>query len=265
MTTTTPQIRPATRSAFAPVLRSWVKLTAVKSKLFLREPIALFFNLCFPVLVLLLYGFIWGNEPDDYFSQDFGYIDMMTPALAGLIIATVAFMTIPVATASDREQKLLRRYQVTPMRPIVYFTADVSVYFGVALVGAALLIVVAKLVFGLRFGGDWVAVLAGFTLSLLAFISIGYIIASLAPTSKLAQVVGMVLFFPMMFLSGTAIPLMAMPPNVQEIANWLPLTHVVYLLQDIWLEDAWNSLSGLILLGVLAVGTAVSTATFRWE
>ncbi len=56
-----------------------------------------------------------------------------------------------------------------------------------------------------------------------------------------------------------------MPPGVQEFANWLPLTHVVYLLQDIWLEDAWNSLSGLILLGVLAVGTAVSTATFRWE
>ena len=117
----------------------------------------------------------------------------------------------------------------------------------------------------LRFDGDWVAVLAGFTLSLLAFISLGYIIASLAPTSKLAQIVGMVAFFPMMFLSGMTIPLMFMPPGVQEFANWLPLTHVVYLLQDIWLEDAWNSLSGLILLGVLAVGTAVSTATFRWE
>ena len=57
----------------------------------------------------------------------------------------------------------------------------------------------------------------------------------------------------------------ALQSGVQEFANWLPLTHVVYLLQDIWLEDAWNSLSGLILLGVLAVGTAVSTATFRWE
>ena len=229
------------------------------------SPNALFFNLCFPVLVLLLYGFIWGNEPGGYFSQDFGYIDMMVPALAGLIIATVAFMTIPVAPASAREQKLLRRYQVTPLRPIVYFTADVSVYFSVALVGVAFLILAAKLFFGLRFDGNWLAVLAGFTLSLLAFISLGYIIASLAPTSKLAQIVGMVVFFPMMFLSGMTIPLMIMPPGVQEFANWLPLTHVVYLLQDIWLDGAWNSLSGLILLGVLAVGTAVSTATFRWE
>ena len=265
MTTTTPQIRPATGSASASVLRSWGKLTAVKFKLFLREPIALFFNLCFPVLVLVLFGFIWGNEPGSAFRPDFGYIDMMTPALAGLIIATVGFMTIPVATASDREQKLLRRYQVTPMRPILYFTADVSVYFSVALVGVALLIVAAKGFFGLRFGGDWALVLAGFTLSLLAFISLGYIIASLAPTSKVAQIVGMVAFFPMMFLSGMTIPLMAMPPGVQEFANWLPLTHVVHLLQDIWLDGAWNTLSGLILLGVLAAGTAVSTATFRWE
>ena len=265
MTTTTPQIRPATGSASAPFLRSWGKLTVVKMKLFLREPIALFFNLCFPVLLLLLFGVIWGNEPDGYLSQDFGYIDMATPALVGLIIATVAFMTIPVATAGDREQKLLRRYQVTPMRPIVYFAADVSVYFGVALVGTALLILTAKLGFGLRFGGNWAGVLAGFTLSLLAFVSLGYIIASLAPNSRLAQIVGMVVFFPMMFLSGMTIPLMAMPPGVQEFANWLPLTHVVHLLQDIWLDGAWNTLSGLILLGVLAVGTAVSTATFRWE
>ncbi len=43
---------------------------------------------------------------------------------------------------------------------------------------------------------------------------------------------------------------MAMPPGVQEFANWLPLTHVVHLLQDIWLDGAWNNLSGLILLGV---------------
>ena len=74
--------------------------------------------------------------------------------VAATVSPAVAFMTIPVATASDREQKLLRRYQVTPMRPIVYFTADVSVYFGVALVGVALLIVAAKLFFGLRFDGN---------------------------------------------------------------------------------------------------------------
>lgn len=247
-------------------LRSATKLTFVQFKLFLREPMAFFFNLAFPVLILLLFGIIWGNEPgSSFFSPVYGYIDAQTPALAALIIGTVAFMTIPIATATAREQKLLRRFQATPMRPLVYLISDVLVNFAVALTGMILLVVVARLVFGLRFGGSWMALFAGFTFAALSFIAVGYLIASLSPTSRVAQVAGQVIFFPMMFLSGAAMPLQIMPAGVQAAAQWLPLTHVVRLLQDLWFGAQWNTTALLVLSGMLIVGTAVSLFTFRWE
>ncbi len=247
-------------------LRSAAKLTFVQFKLFLRQPVAFFFNLAFPVLILLLFGAIWGNEPgSSFFSQEYGYIDMQTPALAALIIGTVAFMTIPIATATAREQKLLRRFQATPMRPVVYLISDVVVNFAVALLGMILLVVVARLVFGLRFGGSWATLLAGFTLASLGFIAVGYVIASLSPTSRVAQVVGQVIFFPMMFLSGASMPLQIMPPGIQSVAEWLPMTHVVHLLQDLWFGGQWNTTALLVLGGMLVVGTLVSVFTFRWE
>jgi len=256
------------QSRFGPAdaLRSAAKLTFVQLKLFLREPVAFFFNLAFPVLLLLLFGVIWGNEPgSSFFSPAYGYIDAQTPALAALIIGTVAFMTIPIATATAREQKLLRRFQATPMRPVVYLIADVIVNFAVALTGMILLVVVARMVFGLRFGGSWMALFAGFTFAALSFIAVGYVIASLSPTSRVAQVAGQVIFFPMMFLSGAAMPLQIMPASIQSVAQWLPLTHVVRLLQDLWFGGQWNTTALLVLSGMLVVGTAVSVFAFRWE
>ena len=46
---------------------------------------------------------------------------------------------------------------------------------------------------------------------------------------------------------------------------WLPLTHVVHLLQDLWFGIGWNWQSGLVLLGMLVAGTVASAALFRWE
>lgn len=250
----------------ATMVRSYARLTSVQFKRFLREPIALFFTLVFPLLLLLLFGFIWGNETGSPFAPPgYGYIDTEVPALAAIVIGNVALISIPNITAADRRRKLLRRYHATPLRPLAYFAADVSVHFGATSSGMVLLIIVAKLVFALRFGGSWLAVLGGFTLSTLAFVAVGYLVTSLASSDRVALALGMALYFPMMFLSGAAISQEIMPQSVRQVAGWLPLTHVVRLLQDLWFGHGWNWGSGLILLGMLVAGTAVSAALFRWE
>ncbi|MCO6450158.1 MAG: ABC transporter permease [Caldilineales bacterium] len=247
-------------------VHSFRKLATVQFKLFAREPLAFFFTLVFPLLLLLLFGAIWGNEPgSSNFSSQYGYIDAQVPALAALIIGTVAMMSIPVATATAREQHLLRRFRATPLRSSVYLAADVAVYFLVALAGMAVLIAVATVVFDLRFGGDWGALLLGFTLSALAFIAVGYLIAGLAPTARSAQVVGQVIFFPMMFLSGAAMPLAIMPDTIQQVSQWLPLTYVVRQLQSLWFGTGWDMTAVVVLIVMLAVGTALSVRVFRWD
>jgi ABC-2 type transport system permease protein len=174
---------------------------------------------------------------------------------------------IPVETASSREKGVLRRYRATPMRPLTYFLASVTVNLLMALTGMVLLIVLGKILYGLRFNGNWWSVLAGFMLSALAFFAVGYVIASLAPTSRMAQVIGQVSYFPMMFLSGAAMPREIMPEAVRQVSDVLPLTQVVTLLQGLWMGEAWSEqLTAVIFLLVLLVGGAlVSSRVFRWE
>jgi ABC-2 type transport system permease protein len=244
------------------------KLTVIQFKLFLREPVAFFFSLAYPALLLLLFGFIYGNDPaPEFWGRYFGTVDASVPAYGGIIIGTVAFMGIPIDTTVNRENGVLRRYRATPLHPAKYLLANILVYMMVALLGMSFLILIGKLVFGLRFAGSWLSVLAAFVLCSFSFYSLGYLIASLAPTARIAQTVGMVIFFPMMFLSGAGMPLQLLPENLRQVSNYLPLTYLVRLIQGLWFGDPWQDLwlPTLIMVGLLLVGTTASARLFRWE
>jgi ABC-2 type transport system permease protein len=240
--------------------------TWTQGKLYLREPLATFFTILFAPLLLVLFGLMYGNEPKDMFGG-LGSMDVAVPAYLGIIIVTVGLISLPIKTSANRELGILRRYRVTPLRPLTYIVADVTSYWVMALVGVVVLVIVAKLAYDVRFEGDILSVLAGFTLSTLAFLAIGFVIASFAPSARVAQTVGMVLAYPMMFLSGATIPYEALPPTVQRIADFLPLTYVVRLMRGLWVGDPWSDLwlEVAVLTGILIVCGAISARFFRWE
>lgn len=194
-------------------------------------------------------------------------MDVSVPAYIGLIIVTVSLMSIPIGAATSRERGILRRYRATPLRPTAYLVANVLVYFVMTLLGVLLLILVGKIGYNVRFKGNLLSVMAGFSLATLSFFSLGYLLASLAPTARIAQTVGMVTAFPMMFLSGATIPLEVMPANIRNLAKFIPLTHVVILMKGLWFGEAWGEhlMEISVLVGMLVVGVAVSARTFRWE
>ena len=129
----------------------------------------------------------------------------------------------------------------------------------------ALLIVAASLFFGLRFAGNWFAVTAAFVFCTVSFVAVGYLIAGLAPTSRVAQVAGQLIFFPLMFLSGATIPLQVMPDGVRQAAEWLPMTQLVLLLQGLWFGQGWNLPALAMMAVLLVVGALLATPAFRWE
>ena len=247
-------------------MRSLWKMTLIEFKLFLREPMAAFFTLAFPLMMLFIFGSIYGNEPTDFFGGR-GSVDVSVPAYMAMIIGTVGLLSIPITISNYREYGILRRYRATPLRPYVILFATVLVNFVMTFLGVVLLIVAARLVYGLRFDGNALLVLVGFVLAALSFFSLGFVIASLSPTARVAQVAGMVVFYPMLFLSGAAIPQEVMPEGVRDLSRYLPLTHVVRLFQGVWFGDSLSEhlIEIAVLAGVLVVGTIIAAWTFRWE
>ena len=248
------------------VTRGLVPMMVVQAKLYLREPVATFFTIVFAPMLLVLFGLIYGNEPKAIFGGR-GSMDVSVPAYIGLVIVIVGLIGIPVQTATNRELGILRRYRVTPLRPLTYLIADVVAYYLMALTGTVILIVVGTLAFGVHLHGNILAVLAGFTLCALSFFALGYLLASLAPSARVAQTVGMVLAYPMLFLSGASLPLELLPSGLRRVANLIPLTYVVKLMRGLWFGEPWTSLRlDIAVLSVLLVAAAaISTRVFRWQ
>jgi ABC-2 type transport system permease protein len=235
-------------------MRSLSKMTWMEAKLFLREPVGAFFTLVFPLMFLFLFGSISGNEP--------------TPMFGGQrTIGTTGLMSITITMATYRENGVLRRLRTTPVSPLVVLAAQVIVVFAMTSLGMLLLIAAGKLVYQVGFEGNTFSVLAGFVLSSLSFFGIGFILAGTMPTARSAQTAGMVLLYPMMFLSGAFFSIELLPAAVQKASLLMPLTYVVNLLRGLWTGQPWGD--HLLDVGVLALmlvlGTIVSVKTFRWE
>ena len=239
----------------------------MESKLFRREPMALFFTLAFPVLLLLIFGSIWGNAPVKTNFGSLGYISLSLPGFIGMIVATSGLLTLSASTASYREIGFFRLLRTTPLTPCSVLLGQVATLFLVTIVGVILLVTVAVAAWDAPLAANPVALIFAFCEGCLAFYSFGFLLAALVPTVRSVQIVSMALFFPMLFLSGAAFPSALLPPGIRAAAQFLPLTPLVSLFNGAWFGgETATFLRNAVAIAVFAsVNLVLISRTFRWD
>jgi ABC-2 type transport system permease protein len=245
-------------------MKALTKMTWVELKLKLREPVGTFFTFVFPLLLLFLFGSIYGNEPTPFLGGR-GSVDNSVPGYIAMIIGNTGMIGLPIALSLYRENGILRRFRATPLTPITVLGAQVAVNLAVSLIGMVFLVAAGVFLYDLALPAAPLGALLGIIIGGLSFLSVGFVLASLMPTATAAQAAGMALYFPMLFLSGAALPRQILPQTLVDFSRFLPLTYVVDLLQDLWFGNGWNVTALLVLLGIMVAATAVSIRTFRWE
>ncbi len=247
-------------------MRGFGQLVLASMRLYLREPITAFFTLAFPPLLVLLFGAMYGNDPSSLFGGR-GSMDVSMPAYTALVVGAVGLMTIPTATSAQREQGVLRRYRATPMSPMAYILADVTTNLIMTVLGMACLVLAGRLIYHVHFEGSLLSYGAALLLGSLAMFSVGYLIAALAKNARMAQVIAMAVFYPMMFLSGAGMPIELLPETLRKVSLALPLTYTARLLRGMWFGEPWRGhlLEVGVLSGILVLAAALSARFFKWE
>jgi ABC-2 type transport system permease protein len=252
--------------ASAPVGPAFGRLLSVQSKRALREPAAVFFMAAFAPLFILVMGVIFGNDPRPEFENT-GFVESNLPGFTSIVIAIAGFLMIPVDVITQRESGALRRFRATPLRPGLYIAADVVVRFAILLLSISAMFTIGVLAFDSRFDGNIVSVMLAVTLGIFAFLAVGYALAAVLPSPGAAQGMGQILTYPLIVLSGGAVPLDAQSDGVRDISQFSPLTQMVELLKSLWEGGSWseNWVPLLVLTGLLIAASAVAARFFRWE
>jgi ABC-2 type transport system permease protein len=243
-----------------------LKMVWLEIKLFVREPITLIFTLALPLMILVVLGGIFRGHPIEK-GQYVGIkmMDYYIPGYVGLVLAAIGLISLPVHLANYRERGILRRFRASGVREWTMLAAQSLVSLFIAILGAVLLYILGAYGYHVRFPVSLGDVALVFFVSAVAFSALGMLLASVLPTARAAQSVGLLLWFVMLFLSGTDGPLELMPPNLLAVGKALPLYHVVIPMVDAWNGYGINA-TQLLIVGAIGMGSILITLrVFRWE
>jgi ABC-2 type transport system permease protein len=245
------------------MLKGFWTLSWVETKVFVREPMGVIGTLIIPVILFVVLGRSFGfRDPAAARLPPFNLA-----ILSALFIAINAVLSLVAIISIYREGGILKRLRATPLSPVTILGAHVFVKLGFTVIGLGLLMLAGRQAFPGAMRVNVPSFAAAVLLGTASILSLGFVIASIVPTARFAQPIGASLLYPMAAFSGLFFPLERMPVFVRIVANGLPTTHAVALMQGVWDGSGWGAhLGDAAALVIIAAGcVALSTRVFRWE
>jgi imidazolonepropionase-like amidohydrolase/ABC-type multidrug transport system permease subunit len=226
-----------------------------------RSRTAIFWMTAFPIGFLLLFGFVMAR----------GDARMMAFMMPGLLTTTLLSGTlfgVALPLVQQREIGLLRRLRVTPVPAAAVAIAHGVTAIMTGLISLIVLMLLGRAIFGMQMAGSWPALVGVYLCGACALVPLGLLVGSTARDIRTAPAIANLIFFPMMFLSGSAIPFAVLPEGAQRFARMLPTaylneTYSGVIVRGEGLSTLAGSLAVLFAIGI--VGTVLTSMLFRWE
>jgi ABC-2 type transport system permease protein len=185
----------------------------------------------------------------------------IVPGLMGVILTMTMIMQTGLAMTRERERGTMENLLATPVRPFEVMTGKIVPYILVGYIQVTLILLAARLIFGVPILGSIVLLYTVVLAFIAANLSVGLMFSTVAKNQMQAMQMTFFFFLPSMLLSGFMFPFRGMPEWAQNVGSLLPLTHFLRMVRGILLKG--NGLLetlphlwpiGLFLLTVVAIG-----------
>jgi len=247
------------------MLRGFWKLTWLETKIFAREPMGLVGTLGVPVILFVVLGRMLGASrlgPSALQQAPFS-----VPIFSAIFIAVNAVTSLVAIISIYREGGILKRLRATPLSPLTILSAHVVVKLIFTVVSLLLLVAAGRRLVPGAMDVPLVSFAAALLLSTISILLMGFVIAAIVPTARFAQPVSAAVLYPMIALSGLFFPIARFPRGFRLLAEALPTTHAVALMQGVWDGSGWAGhwMNAVALVALGGMCAALSAKIFRWE
>jgi ABC-2 type transport system permease protein len=199
-------------------------------------------------------------------SQATKYIDFLIPGLIGFSILVSPMFSLVNVSSEYKKTKLFKELSLTPITKMEWLAAKVLWYILLSATSFLLMVAAGVLVFGAHIVLT-VWLIPFLILGPMLFASMGMLVGTLAKTSDTASVIGNVITFPMMFLSGTFFPISLMPMYLRTIAHILPLYYVIEGLNAVMIYSNYAQVATdlLVVTVITAIMFVAAARVFKWR
>jgi ABC-2 type transport system permease protein len=232
----------------------------LERRMFWRNPTAAFFSFVLPLLFLVLFGAI--------FSGDQKTLNVIVPGILGMSMMSTTFNALAMNITFLREEGVLKRIHGTPMPPVSYLAGVAANAVSNAAVQVVLVVLAGKLFFGLGWPKDWPELVVFAVAGVATLAALGVAFSHVIPNFDAAPAYTNIVFLPVIFISGVFYDVDTAPQFLRDIAQVLPLTHVIdglsaALVNGASLADRAGDLAVVAAWGVF--GAIFAVRGFTWE
>jgi ABC-2 type transport system permease protein len=232
----------------------------LERKMFWRNPSAAFFGVLLPLLLLAIFGAVFAGRQQD--------LDVIVPGIAGMSVMSATFISLAYNLVTLRERGILKRLRGTPLPTSAYLTGLSANAVANAALQLAIVILAGHWAFGVAWPGDWGSLAVFAVAGVVCFALLGVALAHAIPNPESAPAYVNAVFLPQILIAGVFYDATDAPAIVRDIAQVLPLTHLIDGLSGAMIDgesvaDHWTALFVLALW--TAFGAVFAVRGFSWE
>jgi ABC-2 type transport system permease protein len=232
----------------------------LERRMFWRNPSAAFFGVVLPLGLLAIFGAVFAGRDED--------LDVIVPGIAGMSVMSATFTSLAYNLTTLRERGILKRLRGTPLPTSAYLAGLAGNAIANAVLQVAIVLVVGHLLLGVSWPGDWPALVVFVVAGVLCFALLGVALSHAIPNPESAPAYVNAVFLPQILIAGVFYDAEEAPQVIHDIAQILPLTHLVdglsgAIVDGQGLGDHWVAL--LVLAWWAAVGAILAIRGFSWE
>jgi ABC-2 type transport system permease protein len=238
-------------------------------KAFWRNPASVFFTVMFPVVLLLIFGTVFGGQTVDV-RGGVKTTTYYVPAIITLSIISATMQSLAMTLVISREDGRLKRSRGTPMPAWVFIAGRIGNSIVTALLMLVLLSAIGRLLYGVAIPWERLpAILITLVVGAAAFCCLGVALTAAIPSEDAAAPIVNALLLPLYFLSGVFIPDDQLPSGVIHFADAFPIRHFFEAFFNAYVPPpgggvaiSWDNLAVVVAWGV--AGLLLAIRFFRW-
>jgi ABC-2 type transport system permease protein len=236
-------------------------------KAFWRNPASVFFTVMFPVVLLLIFATVFGDQTVEV-EGGIETTSYYVPAIITLSVISATMQSLAMSLVIAREDGRLKRGRGTPMPAWVFIAGRIGNSIVVALLMLALIAALGSVFYSVPIPwGHLPALLLTLVVGAAAFSCLGIALTAAIPSQDAAAPIVNALLLPLYFLSGVFIPDDELPDGVIEFANHFPVRDFFQAFFNVYVPGGsatpdWGNLAVVAIWGV--AGLLLAVRFFRW-
>jgi ABC-2 type transport system permease protein len=196
-------------------------------------------------------------ENRDLIAGTANTFQFLAPGFIALTAVMGVLSGLGAAISREKEQGTMDGLMVAPVSRYSIVVGKILAQTVRGLIQGFMILIISMFLFGVRVYGNPLLMMLVMLLGVASFSGIGIIVTSMAAEQETAQMMMMMLQFPMMFLCGIVFPIEQLPIWLQAVGKLLPLYYAADALRKIMVLNA--SFSQVFLdIGVLGIYSVVT-------